>query len=87
MDCSMPGFPVLHYLPEFAQIHVNDAIQPSKKMLIYISLLMLVTKLVKLEFPHLVCKSQCIFPKVGERNFLGNKPFKILEKKKKSFHL
>ena len=32
MDCSMPGFPVLHYLPEFAQIHVHgvgDAIQPS----------------------------------------------------------
>ena len=32
MDCSTPGFPVLHYLPEFAQIHVhwvNDAIQPS----------------------------------------------------------
>ena len=22
MDCSMPGFPVLHYLPEFAQVHV-----------------------------------------------------------------
>ena len=32
MDCSTPGFPVLHYLPEFAQnqIHwVNDAIQLS----------------------------------------------------------
>ena len=32
MDCSTPGFPVLHYLPEFAQtrVHcVNDAIQPS----------------------------------------------------------
>ena len=32
MDCSMPGFPVHHYLPEFAQtqIHwVDDAIQPS----------------------------------------------------------
>ena len=32
MDCSMPGFPVLHYLPEFAQMHthwVDDAIQPS----------------------------------------------------------
>ena len=31
MDCSMPGFPILHYLPEFAQIHVHwigDAIQP-----------------------------------------------------------
>ena len=28
MDCNMPGFPVLHYLPEFVQIHVhwvNDA--------------------------------------------------------------
>ena len=32
MDCSMPGFPVLHYLPEFAQTHVHwvdDTIQPS----------------------------------------------------------
>ena len=32
MYCSMPGFPVLHYLPEFVQIHVHwasDAIQPS----------------------------------------------------------
>ena len=31
-DCSMPGFPVLHYLPEFAQSHilwVSDTIQPS----------------------------------------------------------
>ena len=31
MNCSMPGFPVLHYLLEFAQIHihwVSDAIQP-----------------------------------------------------------
>ena len=33
MDCSAPGFPVLHYLPEFAQTHVHlisDGIQPSK---------------------------------------------------------
>ena len=32
MNHSMPGFPVLHYLLEFAQIHVHwvgDAIQPS----------------------------------------------------------
>ena len=31
MDCSMPGLPVLHYLPEFARTHVHcvdDAIQP-----------------------------------------------------------
>ena len=32
MDCSKPGFPVLHYCLEFAQIHVHwvaDIIQPS----------------------------------------------------------
>ena len=32
MDCGMPGFPVLHYLRGFAQIHVHwigDAIPPS----------------------------------------------------------
>ena len=23
MDCSTPGFPVLRYLPEFAQAHVH----------------------------------------------------------------
>ena len=30
IDCSMPGFTVLHHLPEFAQIHVHwgDVIQP-----------------------------------------------------------
>ena len=29
MDCSMPGFSVFHYLPEFAQVHfrwISDAI-------------------------------------------------------------
>ena len=30
MDCSMPGFPVHHQLPEFTYVHrVGDAIQPS----------------------------------------------------------
>ena len=32
MDCSKSAFPVLHYLPAFAQTHVHwvgDAIQPS----------------------------------------------------------
>ena len=31
IDCSLPGFPVHHQLPEFAQTHVHrvsDAIQP-----------------------------------------------------------
>ena len=32
MDCSTPGFPILHHLPELAQTHihwVSDAVQPS----------------------------------------------------------
>ena len=36
MDCSTPGFPVLHYLREFAQTHVHQvdkAIQPSHPLL------------------------------------------------------
>ena len=35
MDCSTPGFPVLHHLLEFAQTHVHwvsDAIQPSRPL-------------------------------------------------------
>ena len=35
MDCSMPGFPILHYFPEFAKtcVHwVNDFIQPSHSL-------------------------------------------------------
>ena len=36
MDYIMPGFPVLHHLPEFAHTHVHwvcDAIQPSHPLL------------------------------------------------------
>ena len=36
IDCSTPGFPVLHYFLEFAQTHVHwvdDAIQPSHPLL------------------------------------------------------
>ena len=36
MNCSMPGLPVHHQLPEFTQTHihrVNDAIQPSHPLL------------------------------------------------------
>ena len=36
MNCSTPGSPVLHYLPEFPQIHihwVSDAIQPFHPLL------------------------------------------------------
>ena len=37
MDCSMPGFPVYHQLPEPTQTHVyriSDAIQPSPLLLL-----------------------------------------------------
>ena len=36
MDCSMPGLPVHHQLPDLAQTHVHlvrDAIQPSHSLL------------------------------------------------------
>ena len=36
MDCSPPGFTVLHYHPKFAQTHVHrvdDAIEPSHPLL------------------------------------------------------
>ena len=36
LDCSTPGFPVPHHLPEFGQIHIHwisDAIQPSHPLL------------------------------------------------------
>ena len=35
LDCRMPGLPVPHHLPEFAQVHVHcisDAIQPSRPL-------------------------------------------------------
>ena len=35
MDCSTPGFPVLHHLLEFVQTHVHwvgDAVQPSRPL-------------------------------------------------------
>ena len=32
MDCSTPGFPVLHHLPEFTQVHVHWTIQPSQSL-------------------------------------------------------
>ena len=34
MDCSTPGLPVPHHLPEFAQVHcIGDAIQPSHPLM------------------------------------------------------
>ena len=41
MDCSMPGFPVLHYLPEFAQTPIFESIMPSNHLILCCSLLLL----------------------------------------------
>ena len=33
MGCSMPGFPVLHYLLKFAQIHVHESVMLSNHLI------------------------------------------------------
>ena len=39
MDCSMPGFPVLHYFSEFAQTHVHCVqVTPSNHLVLWPSL-------------------------------------------------
>ena len=32
-DCSMPGLPVLHHLPKFAQVHVITSVMPSSHLI------------------------------------------------------
>ena len=41
MNCSMPGFPALHYLPEFAQTHVTESVIPSNRLILCQPLLLL----------------------------------------------
>ena len=41
MDCSMPGLPVYHNLPEFAQVHIHWAVIPSKYLILCRRLLLL----------------------------------------------
>ena len=43
MDCSMPGFPVLHYLPEFAQIHVHWLVMLSNHLSLFCPYLLLLS--------------------------------------------
>ena len=50
MDCSMLGFPVLHYLQEFAQIHISvESVMPSNHLILCHPLLLL---------PYEACPSQ-----------------------------
>jgi len=41
MDCSMPGFPVHHQHPEFAQTHVFKSVMPSNLLILCRPLLLL----------------------------------------------
>ena len=41
MDCSTPGLPVLHHLPEFAQTHVHWLREPSNHLVLCRLLLLL----------------------------------------------
>ena len=41
MDCSIPGFPVLHHLPKFAQTHVHWIVMLSNYLILYHPLLLL----------------------------------------------
>ena len=41
MDCSKPGFPVLHHLPEFAQIVSMESVKPSSLLILWCPLLFL----------------------------------------------
>ena len=41
MDCNVPGFPVLHRLPEFAQTHVIESVMPSNHLILCHPLLLL----------------------------------------------
>ena len=34
MDCSTPGFPVHHQLPELAQTHVHELVMPSNHLIL-----------------------------------------------------
>ena len=41
MNCSMPGFPVLHYLPKFVQTHVHWVTMSSNHLILCCPLLLL----------------------------------------------
>ena len=43
MDCSTPGFPVLHQLPELAQTHIPEVGMPSNHLILCCPLLLLLS--------------------------------------------
>ena len=41
--CSTPGFSVIHYLPEFLQVHVHELVRLSNSLILCCSLLLLLS--------------------------------------------
>ena len=54
MNCSMPGFPVLQYLLEFAQIHVLESVMLSNHFILSCPLLLLPSIFTSIRFCSLV---------------------------------
>ena len=51
MDCSMPGFPVLYHLPEFAQTYVHiESVMLSNHLILCHPVP--IRKLVQASYPH-----------------------------------
>ena len=62
MNCSTPGFPVLHHLPELAQTHVHWVSVPSNHPVLCHPLLLLPSI-----FPSIwVCSSELLFTSGGQ---------------------
>ena len=58
MDCSRQGFPVLHHLLKFAQVHIHELVMPSNHLIFCHPLLLLPS--IFLIFIHLFRTSQIV---------------------------
>ena len=69
IDCSTPGFPVLHYRSEFAQIHAHESVMLSNHLILCLPLLHLSsvsTSMGTVKFLYLGCGySQITFWPIG----------------------
>ena len=83
MDCSMPGFPVLHCLQEFAQTHVHwvdDAIQSSHPLwphLLLPSIFLSVTVFSNELALHMICPKYWSFSISPSNEYLRLVSFRI----------
>ena len=69
MDCSTPGFPVLHYLPEFAQILSIDLVMPSNLLILCCPLLFIPSNFLSLRVFSNELALRIRWPKYWSFNF------------------